>query len=339
MPSQIKTARENLNRAIATEPAQDHEINVPARPGFEDKFYDQFVPELLASYAAVGGLNNRDAHNMPSTRAVGQICEGLLQLLFPGFHDDDAVHHGTLAELTRERISGVGIQLEDQVRKSVRIGDPKKPTGRTPPIVRQFFHSLGEVRERLRTDIEAAYEGDPAALYSEEIILSYPFIEAIAIQRLAHVLYAAGAPIIPRMMTEWAHGRTGIDIHPGAKIGSHFFIDHGTGVVIGETCKIGSHVKLYHGVTLGARSFARDEAGHIVKGGKRHPNVEDNVTIYPNSTILGGETVIGANSTIGANVFLMHSVPPDSLVVYEEKQLVIRDKSARKIEAALDWTI
>jgi serine O-acetyltransferase len=170
-----------------------------------------------------------------------------------------------------ERLSKVALRLEDQVRKSVRIGDPKKPTGRTPPILRHFFHSLSEVRELLRTDIEAAYEGDPAALYSEEIILSYPFIEAITIQRLAHILYVAGAPIIPRMMTEWAHSRTGIDIHPGAKIGSHFFIDHGTGVVIGETCKIGKRVKLYHGVTLGARSFAKDEAGHIVKGGKRHP--------------------------------------------------------------------
>ena len=309
------------------------------RPGFEENFYEQFVPELLASYAMVGGLNNRDAQNLPSTKAVGQICESLLQLLLPGFHDDASVHQGTLAELTRERISIVGIQLEDQVRKSVRIGDPKRPTGRTPPILRQFFHSLSDVRELLRTDIEAAYEGDPAALYSEEIILSYPFIEAITIQRLAHILYAASAPIIPRMMTEWAHSRTGIDIHPGARIGSHFFIDHGTGVVIGETCKIGRRVKLYHGVTLGARSFAKDEAGHIVKGGKRHPNVEDGVTIYPNSTILGGETVIGANSTIGANVFLMHSVPADSLVIYEEKQVLIRSKADRKKEVPLDWVI
>jgi serine O-acetyltransferase len=336
----MKTAPENLNHAPPRfQPADAFEAHLSARPGFEEKFYDQFVPDLLASYGAVGGLNNRDAHNMPSTRAVGQICEDLLQLLFPGFHDDDAVHHGTLAELTHERLAHVGKRLEDQVRKSVRIGDPKRLTGRTPPILRQFFHSFAQVRELLRTDIEAAYEGDPAALYSEEIILSYPFIEAIAIQRLAHILYVAGAPIIPRMMTEWAHSRTGIDIHPGARIGAHFFIDHGTGVVIGETCKIGKRVKLYHGVTLGARSFAKDDAGHIVKGGKRHPNVEDNVTIYPNSTILGGETVIGANSTIGANVFLMHSVPADSLVVYEEKQLVIRDKSARRIEAAQDWII
>jgi serine O-acetyltransferase len=336
----MKTIQETSNHAtFHLQPEETIGTRLPARPGFEEKFYDQFVPELLTSYAAVGGLNNRDAHNMPSTRAVGQICEALLQLLFPGFHDDDAVHHGTLAELTRERISAVGIQLEDQVRKSVRIGDPQKPTGRTPPILRQFFHSFPDVREVLRTDIEAAYEGDPAALYSEEIILSYPFIEAIAIQRLAHILYLAGAPIIPRMMTEWAHGRTGIDIHPGARIGPLFFIDHGTGVVIGETCNIGNRVKIYHGVTLGARSFVKDEAGHIVKGGKRHPDVGDNVTIYPNSTILGGKTLIGANSTIGANVFLMHSVPADSLVVYEEKQLVIRDKAERKRDPAHDWII
>jgi serine O-acetyltransferase len=291
------------------------------------------VPELLASYERVGGLNNNDAHNMPSKRAVGQICEDLLQLLFPGFHDDDAVHHGSLADLTVERMARVVARLTDQVRKSVRIGDPHKPTGKTPPIMEKFCRALPEVRDCLREDIDAAFEGDPAALRSEEIILSYPFVEAISIQRLAHRLHQFGAPLIPRMMTEWAHGRTGIDIHPGASIGSRFFIDHGTGVVIGETCRIGNGVKLYHGVTLGARSFARDESGQIVKGGKRHPDVQDNVTIYPNSTILGGETVIGANSTIGANVFLMQSVPPNSLVIYEEKQLAIFDKAARKKSA------
>ncbi len=304
--------------------------------------YSEYVPGLLSSYVRAGGLNNRDAHNMPSTRAVGQICEELLQLLFPGFHDEDAVHHGTLAELTEERLSRVARRLEDQVRKSVRIGNPSKPTGKTPPILRRFCRSLPEIRELLRTDIEAAYEGDPATRHREEILLAYPGIEAIAIQRLAHVLYDAGAPIIPRMMTEWAHRRTGIDIHPGAKIGSHFFIDHGTGVVVGETCRIGQRVKLYHGVTLGARSFEKDETGQIVKGGKRHPDVEDNVTIYPNSTILGGETVIGKNSTIGANVFLLQSIPPDSLVVYEEKQLAILDKKARQTKgksAAPDWSI
>ena len=303
------------------------------------KILSVYVPELLASYEQVGGLNNRDSHHMPSKRAVGQICEDLLQLLFPGFHDDDAVHHGSLADLTTERLARVVARLTDQVRKSVRIGNPQKPTGKTPPIIEQFCKSLPAVRELLRTDIEAAFEGDPAALVREEIIVSYPFIEAIGIQRLAHRLHLLGAPFVPRMMTEWAHGRTGIDIHPGAEIGTHFFIDHGTGVVVGETCVIGNHVKLYHGVTLGARSFMKDGAGHIVKGGKRHPNVQDNVTIYPNSTILGGETVIGANSTIGANVFLMQSVPPHSLVVYEETQLTIRNKLAKNQPDGFDWAI
>ena len=167
--------------------------------------------------------------------------------------------------------------------------------------------------------------------------MTKPFIEAIAIQRTAHILYLARVPLLPRMMTEWAHARTGIDIHPGAEIGAYFFIDHGTGVVIGETCRIGAHVKLYHGVTLGARSFAKDEAGKIVKGGKRHPDVGDRVTIYPNSTILGGETVIGAGSTIGANVFLMHGVPENSLVFYEEKQLRIVDKADKSRQ--LEWSI
>jgi len=169
------------------------------------------------------------------------------------------------------------------------------------------------------------------------IVLSYPCVEAIAIQRMAHVFYRAEVPLLPRIMTEWAHSQTGIDIHPGARIGSHFFIDHGTGVVIGETCRIGQGVKLYHGVTLGARSFAKDDEGRIVKGGKRHPDVEDGVTIYPNSTILGGETVIGAYSTIGANVFLMNSVPAYSLVTYEEKQLRILNK--RECPAEPEWYI
>jgi serine O-acetyltransferase len=304
-----------------------------------DSETNPYVEALLTSYKEVGGLNNRDAHNMPSKRAVGQICEDLLQLLFPGFHDEDSIHHGSLAEITADRLNRVTARLEDQVRKSVRIGDPKKPTGRTPPIMQKFSKLLPEVRSLLHTDIEAAYAGDPAALRREEIILSYPFIEAIAIQRLAHQLHHFQAPVIPRMMTEWAHSRTGIDIHPGATIGPHFFIDHGTGVVIGETCRIGSHVKVYHGVTLGARSFVKDEEGQIIKGGKRHPDVGDHVTIYPNSTILGGKTVIGEHSTIGANVFLMHSVPPNSLVFYEEKQLAIRDKSTRGQKTSLDPSI
>lgn len=303
------------------------------------KSFNHHVPELLASYEKAGGLNNRDAHNLPSKRAISQICEDLLQLLFPGFHDEDAVHDGTLEDVTTERMARVVARLTTQVRRSVRMGDPHTLTGRTSPIMEKFCRSLPEVRDVLRTDIEAAYEGDPAALLREEILLSYPFIEAIAIQRLAHRLYEFGTPVIPRMMTEWAHSRTGIDIHPGASIGTHFFIDHGTGVVIGETCRIGNRVKLYHGVTLGARSFAKDDTGQIVKGGKRHPDVEDGVTIYPNSTILGGETVIGAHSTIGANVFLLHSVDPYTLVITEDSRLFIRNKRDRVVAGDLEYSI
>ena len=306
-------------------------------PG-ESSQYDDMVAKMLASYQNFGGLNHSESLNLPSKHAIGEICEKLLQLLFPGFHDSDVVYGASLADLTSRRLTDVIARLEDQVRKSVRVGNAKRPTGKTKPIIQKFCKALHLVREVLVTDIEAAYNNDPSARSHEEIILSYPFIEAISIQRLAHRLYRAGAPMIPRMMTEWAHGRTGIDIHPGASIGSHIFIDHGTGVVIGETCKIGNHCKIFHGVTLGARTFVKDGAGHVIKGLKRHPNLGDNVTIYPNSTILGGETTIGSNTTIGANVFLMHSIPSDTLVIYEEKSLSIVTKQNR-VAAELDWSI
>jgi len=297
------------------------------------------VSNVLVSYEEVGGLNNTDGHNLPSKRALVQICEQLLQFLFPGFHDEKPIHKSELGEITEKRMHALAGLLADQVAKSLRVLDPACPKARAKEILLRLLQAVPSVRELLRTDIEAAYEGDPAALSNEEIILSYPCIEAIAIQRVAHLLYLERVPLLPRMMTEWAHARTGIDIHPGAEIGAYFFIDHGTGVVVGETCRIGERVKLYHGVTLGARSFAKDDGGRIVKGGKRHPDVGDNVTIYPNSTILGGTTVIGSGTTIGANVFLMHSVPAGSLVVYEERQLSIRGKSSRPAAEESEWSI
>ena len=295
--------------------------------------------QILASYELVGGLNNTDGHNLPSKRALAGLCEQLLQFLFPGFHDERPIHKSELADITGTRLQALAVQLEDQIFKSLRISDPDCPKSRARELLMQFLEALPGVRELLRTDIIAAYEGDPAAVSNEEIILSYPFLEAVAIQRCAHLLYLEKIPLLPRMMTEWAHACTGIDIHPGAEIGAYFFIDHGTGVVIGETCRIGRRVKLYHGVTLGARSFAKDESGSIVKGGKRHPEVGDHVTIYPNSTILGGGTVIGSGTTIGANVFLMQSVPSDSLVVYEEKQLRILDKNRLVGSTEIEWFI
>ena len=191
----------------------------------------------------------------------------------------------------------------------------------------EFLGSLPRVREILQTDVEAAFEGDPAAASREEIMVSYPFIEAIAVQRLAHELYLKNVALIPRIMSEWAHARTGMDLHPGAKIGSHFFVDHGTGTVVGETAVIGNHVKMYHGVTLGAKSTA---GGQALRGKKRHPTIEDRVTIYPGATILGGETVIGAGSTIGGNVFIMDSVAPNSLVIYDGLDMRVLNKADKK---------
>ncbi len=290
---------------------------------------EKIAEGLIESYAEVGGINHIDCMNLPSKRAVAAICESLLQLLFPGFHDEEPVASNQIRQLTGARIDAVMTRLEAEVAKGLSDEAARPPDESVHRIVCDLMDSLPAVRRLLRTDVEAAYEGDPAAKSFEEIILSYPCIEAIAVQRVSHILYRAGVPLLARMMTEWAHGRTGIDIHPGASIGSHFFIDHGTGVVIGETCEIGDHVKLYHGVTLGARSFPKDSDGRVVKGIKRHPRVEDGVTIYPNATVLGGETVIGEGSTIGANAFLHGSIPPHSLVAIEPIAHRVLDKRER----------
>lgn len=286
------------------------------------------VEALLRTYRENGGINYVEAAaTLPSRPAIDAACVDLLSIMFPGFHGEVLAHAGELPAVTTGRLKALHRRIKPEICKSLVAVRPSDSTEEdAEAILLFFFRQLATLREMLWADIDAAYEGDPAAISYEEIILAYPAIEAIAIQRMAHLLYQKELPLIPRMMTEWAHGRTGIDIHPGAQIGSHFFIDHGTGVVIGETCVIGAHVKLYHGVTLGARSFQKDDHGQIRKGGKRHPNVEDHVTIYPNSTVLGGETVVGARSTIGGNVFLTQSVPPDSLVYYEEKQIAIVQK-------------
>ncbi len=198
-------------------------------------------------------------------------------------------------------------------------------------IVKDLIEKLPEIRRVLHTDIEAAFRGDPAAKSNEEILLSYPSVEAMSIHRMAHELYQAEVPMIPRIMSEYSHYLTGIDIHPGASIGENFFIDHGTGVVIGETCTIGKGVKLYQGVTLGARSFPLDEEGHPIKGIKRHPDIEDNVVIYSGASILGGNTVIGHDSIIGGNLWLTHSVPPYSKVYNSQPKPTVKSPNGDRI--------
>src|SRR5580693_859083 len=291
------------------------------------------ISKILASYQEIGGINNIDGTNLPSKRAITQICEDLLQILFPGFHDEEPIATEKLPQITSGRILSIVERLRVEAFKSLRLNEPECPSRRADQIVLHVISELQPVRELLQSDVAAAYKGDPASTSYNEIIVSYPCVEAIAIQRLAHILYRDRLPLIPRIMTEWAHSRTGIDIHPGAEIGSHFFIDHGTGVVVGETTKIGSHVKIYQGVSFIARSLA---AGQALRGKKRHPTIEDGVCIYAGTTIMGGDTVIGANSTIGANVFLTKSVPPNSLVYYEEKEVAIVRKRSRKITPDTD---
>jgi serine O-acetyltransferase len=299
-----------------------------------DENLGHITDAILRSYATGGGINHVDGTNLPSKRAIAEICEDLLQLLFPGFHDADPIHSQHLPRLTTHRVFTISERMAEEICKSLRLQAPNCPKEQAAKQAHDFMGGIPRVRELLATDVEAAFAGDPAAAGRDEVILSYPFIEAIAIQRAAHVLYALEVPLIPRMMTEWAHSRTGIDIHPGANIGSHFFIDHGTGVVIGETSIIGRNVKLYQGVSLIARSLA---GGQALRGQRRHPTLENDVTIYANATIMGGDTIIGSGSTLGASVFLTHSVAPRSLVLAEGQGVKIIDKNARS--GGDDWVI
>ena len=292
------------------------------------------VNELLQTYGETGGINYlAAAASLPSRLAIEAACAELMSLMFPGFRSEALVSSEDLTDITRVRVRRLHARLKTEICRSLGKIPPDEPTeAKAEEVLSAFLKGLPAVRRLLWTDIDAAYEGDPASRSYEEIILAYPALEAIAIYRMAHLLYDK-VPLIPRIMTEWAHSRTGIDIHPGAEIGSHFFIDHGTGVVVGETTKIGSHVKLYQGVSFIARSLG---AGRALRGQKRHPTIEDGVCIYAGTTIMGGDTIIGAHSTIGANVFLTKSVPPNSLVYYEEKDVAIVQKRKKPITTAPD---
>jgi serine O-acetyltransferase len=273
-------------------------------------------------------LNRSDGEkcslDLPSRREVIDIVEALRSVLFPGYFgiselSSDSLHFhiGQVLDATRKR-------LAEQVRRGLCFDCQGKKhfeecSRRAQDITATFLQKLPEIRTQLLSDAQASYEGDPAALSPAETIFCYPGIRAVTNYRIAHALHALGVPLLPRMITEHAHSRTGIDIHPGAKIGSHFFIDHGTGVVIGETCVLGNHVRLYQGVTLGAKSFPLDENGKPIKGIPRHPILEDGVVVYSGATILGRVT-IGANSVVGGNVWLTESVPAGSKVSQSQPQ-------------------
>jgi serine O-acetyltransferase len=274
---------------------------------------------LLESYGKDGLINPAGEANLPSKKSVKEILRELTELVLPGFGEADPLDHDNLELITAERLNRAARNLEREVEKSVAFGVRAGNPGAAQALrgchaaaellVRDFFSGLPELRRMLDLDIKAAFLGDPAAKSMEEVILSYPGLEAILVYRLARFFWRREVPLIPRMMSEIIHSRTGIDIHPGADIGESFFIDHGTGVVIGETTVIGKNVKLYQGVTLGALSVKKEEANR-----KRHPTIEDDVTIYSGATILGGATVIGRGSIIGGNVWITSSVPPETRI-------------------------
>ncbi len=272
----------------------------------------------------------------PNTSNTVEALRFFIDAMFPGRMSQNSIEPSELGMFLVRRVSDGWSLLRPEIERAIPFrwqgeaarqeGAPKQvdPVEESMRVMREFIARLPDVRNLLIEDVKAAYEGDPAALTYAEVQLAYPGVLAITSHRLAHELYKLNVPIVPRVMSEWTHAQTGVDIHPGAEIGHGFFIDHATGVVIGETTKIGNRVKLYQGVTLGAQSFALDERGHPVKHIQRHPTVQDNVVIYAHATILGGDTVIGKGSTIGGNVFLMESVPPNSLVTGKHPELHIK---------------
>jgi serine O-acetyltransferase len=264
------------------------------------------VDELLESYARCGGIKHLNGANLPSKMAVAALTQDLLHIIFPGFIAEHQVSMHDLPHETALQLSSLQKRLMREIAKSLEMHSVAGQNAES--VTLEFLRKLPDVRCLIQTDVEAAFQGDPAAANREEVVLAYPGVEAAAVFRMAHVLYELGVAFLPRMMTEWAHSRTGIDLHPGAEIGTHFFIDHGTGVVIGETSIIGNRVRIYQGVTLGAMSLPTGRA-RALSTAKRHPTIEDDVIIYANATILGGDTIIGRGAVIGGNSWITESVP------------------------------
>lgn len=294
---------------------------------------------IVESYQEIGTINHLGHCPLPSATAVVDILQDLKEVLYPGYRRRQNLHLGNVTYYVGDLIDALHDRLTQQIARALRYADDMRgeltcdqrklidyeAQGQDHAI--RFLEALPDIRRLLACDVQAAYDGDPAASGLDEIIFCYPGLEAITLHRLAHQLHGQQVPLIPRIITEHAHSLTGIDIHPGARIGPSFFIDHGTGVVIGETCDIAAGVKIYQGVTLGALSFAKDTAGNLVRGTKRHPTIEEGVVIYANATILGGTTVIGRNSVIGASVSLSKSVPPNTVVTVEKPSLRFREAS------------
>ena len=315
----------------------DPPSSTPRRPSL-----DSLAASLHDSYEAERRIRHVDSGPLPSRTGAIELLELLRDLVFPGYFTPHRLTSANLGDHTlsllaavRERLESLAADALAYHRQLLFPADDPRPTaprGLNPAdhaeaaraLTDRFLESIPRLRALLALDVQAAYDGDPAAIHTDETIFCYPGVDAVFTYRLAHELHTLGLPLLPRIMSEYVHNETGIDIHPGATIGHSFFIDHGTGVVIGETTVIGDRVKLYQGVTLGAMSFPRDEAGRLIRGTKRHPTLEDEVIVYANATILGGDTVVGRGSIVGGSVFLTKSVPPNHYVTMKSQQLRFR---------------
>jgi len=308
----------------------------------------RLVGRIVESYLSDARTHHIDREYLPSRAAIVEVCNLLLELTYPGYigrmgltRHNIGYHVGELLPRLWELLAGQITQCLCHAHEAERRGNAENErdfgpcADRAAGLASRFVEKIPEVRAVLAEDVQAAYDGDPAATSTAEIILAYPAIIAITIYRYAHELYVADVPLMPRIMTEHAHYLTGIDIHPGARIGRCFFIDHGTGVVIGETTDIGEHVKIYQGVTLGALSFPKDERGRLIRGYKRHPTVGNQVTIYANAIVLGGETKLGDGSIIGGSVFLTRNVEPGHQVSISPPVLKVRPPPPRPDTAAI----
>jgi len=290
----------------------------------------EMVGGLLQSYEEHPIICNIDSDNQINRDTVLEILEMLRQLIYPGYFEMRKLKSSSIEYHVGEMLEAVQYHLTKQVLRALyhdpkyRMDNQEEAYAQAECIVTRFLYKLSKIRAVLATDVQAAYDGDPAAFNTDEVIFSYPGVYAISVNRIAHELHRMGVPLIPRMMTEHAHSLTGIDIHPGATIGEYFFIDHGTGVVIGETTVIGKNVKLYQGVTLGALST---RGGQSLRGARRHPTICDNVTVYSGASILGGGTVIGEGAVIGSNAFVTSSVPAHTRVSIKNPELQFKDRS------------
>jgi serine O-acetyltransferase len=287
------------------------------------------VDRIVATYEECGAIHHLGHSALPSYAEVVEILKDLHDILYPGYGRRQNLHLGNVAYHVGDLVDGLHDRLTDQIarafRHDCRAADLERDFESEAQVLAvRFLQGLPALRLTLADDVRATYDGDPAARTFGEIVFCYPGLAAVTIYRMAHELHDLGVPLIPRMMTEYAHSKTGIDIHPGARIGRRFFIDHGTGVVIGETTSIGDNVKLYQGVTLGALSFPKDESGALVRNRKRHPTLEDGVVIYANATILGGETVIGHHAVVGSSAWITSSIEPNTVVTIESPRLRFR---------------